>query len=135
MQLSDYDGKNIFILDMIELIKDEKFEDIFENLFIKKTFISFAFKNDKETLPNKLIPFFKEKAKMIDIIHLYKIKYFNFCPSFSKLCQKLFGKPLCKYEQCSNWERRPLRQSQLHYVALDSIFCCLIFKKLIVKNN
>ena len=135
MQLSDYDGKNCLILDVIELIKEEKFEDIFENLFIKNIFISFGFKDDLETLPDKLIPFFKEKVRIIDITHLYKIKYLDECPSLSKLCNKIFGKPLCKYEQCSNWERRPLRKSQLHYAALDSIFCCLIFKKLIEKNN
>ena len=131
MQLCDYDGKNILILDMIELIKDKNFEDTFENLFFKKIFISFGFKNDYETLPDNLMIFFKEKAKIIDIRHLYEIKYFENCPSISKLCQNFFGKPLCKYEQCSDWERRPLRESQLHYAVLDSIFCCLIFKKLI----
>ena len=135
MQLSDYDGKNIFILDMIELIKDENFENNFENLFKNKKFISFGFKNDLETLPDKINIFFKEKAKIIDIGNLFTIKYFEKCPSFAKVCEKVIGKPLCKYEQCSNWERRPLRQSQLHYAALDSLLCCLIFKKIIENKS
>ena len=135
MQLSDYDGKNIFILDMIELIKDENFENNFENLFKNKKFISFGFENDLETLPDKINIFFKEKAKVIDIENLFTIKYFEKCPSFAKVCEKVIGKPLCKFEQCSNWERRPLRKSQLHYAALDSLLCCLIFKKIIENKS
>ena len=40
MQLSDYDGKNIFILDILELIKEQNFKNIFENLFKKLLFLS-----------------------------------------------------------------------------------------------
>ena len=135
IQLSDYNGKNIFILDIIELNKEENFKDIFEKLFILKTFISFGFNSDLENLPENLRIFFEEKAKIIDIINLYKIKYFEECPAFSKVCDRIIGKKLCKCEQCSNWERRPLREAQLHYAALDAILCCLIFKKLTEKNK
>ena len=134
MQLSDYDGKNIFILDMIELTNDEKFEDIFQNLFNNKIFLAFGFKDDLEKLPNNIGLFFNNKAKIIDIQVLYELKYFKHCPSLTKVCNELFGKFLCKREQCSNWERRPLTNSQLHYAALDALFCCLIFKKLIDNN-
>eukprot|EP00056_Hartaetosiga_gracilis_P010968 m.164082 g.164082 ORF g.164082 m.164082 type:complete len:177 (+) comp13420_c0_seq6:2826-3356(+) len=41
-------------------------------------------------------------------------------PSLGKACEIAFKKCLNKAEQCSNWERRPLRQEQLHYAAIDS---------------
>ena len=85
-------------------------------------------------LPKKLFSFFKEKAKIIDIKYFYEIKYLEKCPNFSKVCEKLIGKPLCKYEQCSNWERRPLRQRQLHYAALDALLLCVVYQKMIGKK-
>jgi len=130
IQLSDFEMKNIFILDMIELKKEKNFEEHFEKLFINKKFIGFNFEGDLSYYPDKLNLFFREKVEIYDIRKLYSLKYKENCPTFSKVCEKLIGKPLCKYEQCSNWERRPLRESQLHYAALDSLLCCLIFKEL-----
>ena len=40
------------------------------------------------------------------------------------------GKPLSKGEQCSNWGKKPLRKSQLHYAALDALVCIMIFQQL-----
>ena len=42
----------------------------------------------------------------------------------------LFNKDLCKYEQMSNWEKRPLKFTQIHYAGLDA-FCLLMIKNVI----
>ena len=40
--------------------------------------------------------------------------------SLSVVCKRELGKPLDKTEQTSNWQRRPLSQSQIVYAALDA---------------
>jgi len=131
MQLSDFEKKNILILDMIKLNEDNNnFEENFEKLFINKKFIGFGFEEDLKKYSEKLNLFFKEKVEIYDIRNLYSLKYKEKCPSLCQVCEKVIGKPLCKYEQCSNWEQRPLRKSQLHYAALDALICCSIFQKL-----
>ncbi|KAL1266933.1 hypothetical protein QQF64_002608 [Cirrhinus molitorella] len=51
----------------------------------------------------------------------------------SLLVQQVLGKPLNKTEQLSNWERRPLRTSQLRYAATDAF--CLVDVYLILSRD
>ena len=46
------------------------------------------------------------------------------------MCKEVLGINLCKYEQCSFWENRPLKQSQLHYAAIDALVCVSLYKKI-----
>ena len=135
VQLSDYEGKNILILDMVNLPKDSDFIQIFKDVFTNKKFIGYDLRDDLLNLPNEIEIHLQEKNELIDLRNIYTISTFGSIKSFSEICKEFFGKPLCKYEQCSNWENRPLRQSQLHYGALDAIYCCLLFKKLSEYKN
>jgi ribonuclease D len=53
----------------------------------------------------------------------------------AKVTDKIYGKPLCKLEQMSNWERRPLRQTQMHYAALDAYILVDLIQKLSDHGN
>ena len=130
LQLSNYSGKNIMIIDLIKMEKDKNFFDLFEKYFKDKSFIGYSFNNsDIEQFNERLQKMFKE-CTIIDLIDIYQHKFWEKAPSLKDLCLKFLGKKLCKYEQCSNWENRPLRKRQLHYAALDALVCVSLYKKM-----
>ena len=54
----------------------------------------------------------------------------------AKITAELFpGKQLCKKEQISNWTKRPLRKTQLHYGALDAYILVEIMEILAEKGK
>ena len=53
----------------------------------------------------------------------------------AKVAEKVMGKAICKIEQMSNWERRPLRQSQKHYAAMDAYILVEIINRLSVQGQ
>lgn len=50
--------------------------------------------------------------------------------SLAFMCQKFLGLTLSKYEQRSNWNRRPLQLRQMHYAALDAYLCLVLYDRM-----
>ena len=46
------------------------------------------------------------------------------------MTEQVLKKKLCKGETLSNWERRPLRSSQVHYAALDACIMIYLYQEL-----
>lgn len=67
----------------------------------------------------------------IDIADLFKEKYPQESQSsLSYVVLALTGTLLSKYEQRSNWNKRPLRRAQMHYAALDAYVCEVVYERL-----
>ena len=134
MQLSTDDEKCCIILDMLKLRWEDKFYEIFTKYFKGKIFIGFSFdRNDMEVLPDELKKFFSDNnnCTIYDLVIIYKQKYLEKCQSLKIVCEKLLNKSLCKYEQCSDWNKRPLSKCQIHYAALDALVCISIYKNIV----
>ena len=65
---------------------------------------------------------------MVDLAQLLKKHYKSeVYSSLAYMSEKFIGKKMCKYEQRSNWNRRPLKKTQICYACLDAIACVEIY--------
>lgn len=77
------------------------------------------------------IPEDRQIKSFVDITQMFKCLHPNEkYSSLSFLCLKFLNRKLSKYEQRSNWNRRPLKKTQVHYAALDAFACVLIYNKI-----
>ena len=133
IQLANFDEKNVMILDMLKLTKEKEFVEMFEKYLGNKIFVGYAFdSSDFEHFSTGIQNVFK-KVMMIDLRDLYQYKYLKKAKGLKYMCNEVLGVDLCKYEQCSFWENRPLKDSQIHYAAIDALVCVSLYKKII--NN
>ena len=137
IQLSTDDEKCCAILDMLKLKLEKKFFELFSKYLKGKIFIGFSFdKNDMEVLPLDLQTFLScsKSCSIYDLVDIYNQKYLEKCQSLKTITEKILGKCICKYEQCSDWNIRPLSKCQIHYAALDALICIILYKKIILNE-
>ena len=129
--------KEVFVVDLIALRHNKDLDDMLIPIFQNETtnIVGFGFSADL-TQFSKYLPdmkFLSYVPKFIDIQDVYKDSYPDFKDkggsSLATVCERLFDKKLCKKEQMSNWEKRPLRFSQEHYAALDAWVLVSVVKK------
>ncbi|KAJ8924964.1 hypothetical protein NQ315_001129 [Exocentrus adspersus] len=132
---------NVFVLDIVTLgnkvphLWQELGKFLFNNCDILK--LGFSLTGDihmiRRALPH--LNFSPKQVGFLDLCSLWKhldkfpkIKLPHEVqqggPSLSTLVHHCLGRPLDKSDQFSNWEKRPLRESQIEYAALDAY--CLI---------
>ena len=131
LQLANYSEKNVMIIDLLALGDNAFFYDLFENFFKDKIFIGFSFnKNDIKVFNFRLRNFF-EKVQIIDLVDIYQHKFLEKAGSLKDTCEKILGIKICKYEKISDLGKRPLKESQLHYAAIDALVCVSLYKKMV----
>lgn len=123
-----------FVLDAAMLCREEsrswmEINDLLTPLFATSPcmLLGFDLATDLKVLARSFpqMDCFKRVCGSLDLQKVWKrLGPGNELSSLSKLCELHLGKPLDKRVRMSNWERRPLSNSQLHYAALDAQ--CLI---------
>ena len=68
-----------------------------------------------------------------DIGTTFKRVYGSTKHSLDYVCEMLFQRKLCKFNQCLDWGSRPLRKGQLHYAGLDAYVLHCLFGRLVAE--
>jgi ribonuclease D len=69
-------------------------------------------------------------AGLIDTLRMSRMAFTLQSHSLAALTEHLFGLPIDKTLQKSNWRRRPLTRSQIEYAALDARMALLVYDEL-----
>jgi hypothetical protein len=127
--------RSCFLIDLMALQQCKPLDEMLGRVFSneKSTIIGFAFDSDVAMFARKHphFTFIKYIAHFIDAQSYYgEVCSVESQTGLAKVALQMLGKSICKNEQVSDWERRPLRPSQRHYGALDAYILIGIYKAL-----
>ena len=119
----------IYIFDCIELLYNNTFKKFILNLIESPnyTIIGHTFQGDIDVLRTTWKIEHIDDKKIINI-DKYFAKYTKY--SLARMVNILLNKDLCKFEQTSAWQMRPLREAQIHYAALDAAVLFVLYDNL-----
>ena len=124
----------VFLIDLIALEKNTELDYTLYSLFTndKTTCIGFDFNSAlsvKSAL--KQMDFYQDFSNFVDVQDKFgQLFTQNKRFGLNYVMDYLFQKSICMGETMSNWERKPLRQSQNHHAALNAVCLIYILEKL-----
>ncbi|KAL4503815.1 hypothetical protein ABPG73_017558 [Tetrahymena malaccensis] len=139
LQLATND--KIFIFDTIKLIENEIFLDFVTFLFENENILKIGHSIWQDI--NEMDKTFKSKKEMkiqgfydVGIIYKEALNLENVA-SLKQMCYQILKQKISKYEQISDWSKRPLRKCQIHYAALDALLPLMLYEQinLMIENG
>jgi len=123
----------VLIFDLVKLKKSAKFKTLMKEIFSNENIIKIGhtlvedLERVNEAITDETAPF--TAVSCLEVTQVYLQDYRARKAGLASMCQDLLKKPLSKYEQLSNWNKRPLRKAQQHYAGMDAFILLQIYKK------
>lgn len=121
--------EQVYVFDCLELITHPDFKAFVLEILESPDYmiIGHTFKSDTDVIRHSLG---LESLTAKNVINVETLYAKNNKVSLAKMVTALLNMSLCKYEQTGSWSRRPLREAQLHYAALDAVVLLVLYDKL-----